>query len=702
MNTRRWAATIAAFMVVTTALSACDHPSIPIGSLDSVGLSTDGRAIRLTGWAIDRDTASPILITAAVANGNRVSAAANTHRPDVGAAYPAAGATHGFDVAIAAPPGRHTACVGVHNVGNGADVMLGCRTITVPSIDPFGSVDAFDITPTSVRVAGWAVDPDAGGPIDVMVTSKVDGTIDDPQVAAAPAAHARPDVAAATRGPINSGYDLTMSFAEPGTHTTCVVAINRALGANRELGCRRHVVADRRPTGFVSSVRIVGSEVTVSGTATDPDGAPVRVEVAGRPAIVATDDRWQVTVSGLADGAHQFCATLRNVGTGSGIQRDRTLPCATAVIGALNVATTGVVGATHAVRSSSSSLADIDRDAGVSTRLSDGSTLWLFGDSTAPNPDGSMRYFVSGTAAWAPATASTSPADASDAQRVPYLLARPTESFGACPTSRAHKAMWPISAVTVPNGDGTDRVLVYLANMCLGSAEDFEYKGVSIGEYHYNPASPPQHLPVQLRILEQNLFGRRAYGTASVLAPDGYLYAYQCDHPSNPADYAGYGPCRVARVAPHRAHVRADYTYWDGAGWTATDLSAPAGHLPMDAGAFVGYNAPASSFNVSRDDSRGLYVMVYSPWPGFIGQATIRFAESPIGPWSAPVSVALPDCENTVGGQRRSCYAATPKLDHGAEGRLGLGFYDQATALSFGRGQYFVTSAAVSVSRRSG
>jgi len=60
----------------------------------------------------------------------RAALAANVNRPDVGAAYPAYGANHGFSStgAIAGTAGNTVCAYGI-NVGPGSNALLGCKTV---------------------------------------------------------------------------------------------------------------------------------------------------------------------------------------------------------------------------------------------------------------------------------------------------------------------------------------------------------------------------------------------------------------------------------------------------------------------------------------------------------------------------------------------------------------------------------------------
>lgn len=100
----------------------------PFGNLEAV--TALDRAVRVAGWAIDPDTSAPVRIHVYVDGVGSASLADQT-RNDVGAAFPAAGATHGFDVNIAAETGEHQVCVYALNDADGDNLSMGCRSVTV-------------------------------------------------------------------------------------------------------------------------------------------------------------------------------------------------------------------------------------------------------------------------------------------------------------------------------------------------------------------------------------------------------------------------------------------------------------------------------------------------------------------------------------------------------------------------------------------
>lgn len=103
----------------------------PFGNVESV-VPGPGQAT-LTGWIIDPDT--PLAASYHVYVDGRYQApyVASLNRPDVGAAYPSQGGTHGFQQTITLTPGSHQVCVyGIDRVGQQANALIACRTVTVP------------------------------------------------------------------------------------------------------------------------------------------------------------------------------------------------------------------------------------------------------------------------------------------------------------------------------------------------------------------------------------------------------------------------------------------------------------------------------------------------------------------------------------------------------------------------------------------
>lgn len=123
-------------------------------------------------------------------------------------------------------------------VGMNSDALVDWLA-RLPTLDaeanPIGSIDVVSATaPGQLRVAGWALDPDTTGPIDVHIY--VDGRL----ASAGPAQTTRTDIGRAY--PLHGadhGYDVTLDGLPGGVRRVCVYAINAGRGTtNPMLTCR--------------------------------------------------------------------------------------------------------------------------------------------------------------------------------------------------------------------------------------------------------------------------------------------------------------------------------------------------------------------------------------------------------------------------------------------------------------------------------
>lgn len=78
------------------------------------------------------DTSSPIIVQMYIDSRANALTWASRPRPDVGAAFPAAGPNHGYTLTMQTTPGRHTVCLFAINAGPGSSSRLGCRATNVP------------------------------------------------------------------------------------------------------------------------------------------------------------------------------------------------------------------------------------------------------------------------------------------------------------------------------------------------------------------------------------------------------------------------------------------------------------------------------------------------------------------------------------------------------------------------------------------
>jgi hypothetical protein len=206
----------------------------PVGTLDQTG--TGPGSITVAGWAIDPDTANPIQVHVYVDGRPAGATTASNARPDVGSLLPAYGPNHGYQATFTGyGAGNHSVCAyGINVLTGTSNTLLGCRTVTVPGGNPFGTLDVVSTGAGSITVAGWTIDPDTADPISVHVY--IDGRPAGSTVASVP----RTDVGRVYPAyGANHGYQATFTGYSSGRHTACAYGINVLTGtANVLLGCR--------------------------------------------------------------------------------------------------------------------------------------------------------------------------------------------------------------------------------------------------------------------------------------------------------------------------------------------------------------------------------------------------------------------------------------------------------------------------------
>jgi hypothetical protein len=315
-----------------------DRLKEPVGKFESA--TVKGRRVALRGWTFDQDVPKAVVDVRVLVNGVlRGSFHAAGARTDVAAAYPAAGAGHGFAVDLALPgPGTYPVCVhAVNQAGGSRNTVLGCRTVTSPASiwAPVGGVNSTSVRGRAVTVTGWALDGDA--PTTAL---RVHLHLDGRYAGTTTAGRTRTDIAAAYPG-TGPAHGFRTSFDVPaGAHRVCVYAINAGPGtSNTQLGCAGVTVSASawNPVGALDPVIVSGSTVVMRGWAVDPDNwkAAVRMHfyADGRYAgsVTAAVPRSDVAAlhpaagaahgySGylrLARGRHTVCAYAINTGQGS-------------------------------------------------------------------------------------------------------------------------------------------------------------------------------------------------------------------------------------------------------------------------------------------------------------------------------------------------------------------------------------------------
>jgi uncharacterized protein YkwD len=204
----------------------------PIGALDAVDLNGP-RNVLVRGWTFDAESIFPIDVDIYVDGQKAGRYSANQTRNDLAGPFPGYGVAHGYSVPLLMAPGSHTVCTYGINVGAvGGNATLGCKVVTVPG-NPIGSFDALTASGGTLRLAGWALDPDTQASIDVHVY--VDGI----KKAVTPANTPRADIGAAFPffGAAH-GYALSIPNVAAGNHTVCTYGINAGVGSNALIACR--------------------------------------------------------------------------------------------------------------------------------------------------------------------------------------------------------------------------------------------------------------------------------------------------------------------------------------------------------------------------------------------------------------------------------------------------------------------------------
>lgn len=248
----------------------------PIGSFDAV-TSSFGR-VTVSGWAVDGDADGPIPVHV-WAGGRPIGALpAADFRADVSPRV--GGRSVGFHGSLPlALGGTVELCAyGINSGPNGANSLLGCRSVAMPS-SPAGSFDAATGFGGTVDVRGWVVDPDADA---VAVHTYVDGR----KVGDTTATGLRADVSRVH--PAFSGRTVAYRHTVPaagGVRRVCTYGINVGAGGNALLGCRSVSVPTGPPLGRLDGATRTSTSVTVRGWALDPDlkgAVGVHVYVDGR------------------------------------------------------------------------------------------------------------------------------------------------------------------------------------------------------------------------------------------------------------------------------------------------------------------------------------------------------------------------------------------------------------------------------------
>ena len=197
-----------------------------------------------------------------------------------------------------------------------------------PSHSPFGQLDSAAFVNGSLRVSGWAIDPDVTAPIAVHVY------IDGAYASLLNANQPRLDVARAYPrfGP-GHGFSVQRS-AVNGSHRVCAYAMNVGVGANTLLGCKV-VIVENNPQGAITSLARTPGGLRLTGWTLDPNvTTPISAHIyvdSVLKSIVASSpvpgvgtaypyygpNHGFVIALTVALGTHRVCAYGMNVGPGT-------------------------------------------------------------------------------------------------------------------------------------------------------------------------------------------------------------------------------------------------------------------------------------------------------------------------------------------------------------------------------------------------
>lgn len=254
------------------------------GHLDS--LSVQGAKVSVKGWAGDADGGAQGNQRVHIyVDGKGAKAISTTlARPDVAKAYPVLGPKTGFATTVSVPAGKHTVCVYAISQGAGANLTLGCRSMTAPAGGKL-PVGAFDVAGPAVfsedqwiETGGWVYDPDGTGVQEVRAT--IDGK--PAQIYNADYGRTRADVAKAHPSyGRKTGFVVIFFNNSRGLKNICLWAVNQGAGPDVSLGCKK--------VSVIYTNEVIGS---IDKIVVDPKNPQKRI-ISGW--VLAPDDSYSPT-----------------------------------------------------------------------------------------------------------------------------------------------------------------------------------------------------------------------------------------------------------------------------------------------------------------------------------------------------------------------------------------------------------------------
>lgn len=266
-------------------------------------------------------------------------------------------------------------------------------------------------------------------------------------------------------------------------------------------------------------------------------------------------------------------------------------------------------------------------DVGSSVSLSDGRSMFIFGDTFTGTWDGDGSRHISGTVHSSAAIVDDTAIQSCFAN-TPFV-----ESSGGVAELLAstRDEAWPIGPVRIDSGHIELAFTWVKSDPNAGLGFDTLGNGIVSG--------PEGQATIAVDVAALSDSASRAMPAAWMLPGDGYAYIYRCGSQIG----SGYDPCIVGRAPTASLTSLGAYRYYvAGKGYVGA----------YEDGTAVTEGAPA--FSISWNTYLGAYVQLYIE--PFAPSISVRTASAPEGPFSSKVDVW--PCSLPADDPHAYCYAA--------------------------------------------
>lgn len=251
-------------------------------------------------------------------------------------------------------------------------------------------------------------------------------------------------------------------------------------------------------------------------------------------------------------------------------------------------------------------------DVGVTTQLSDGRDLWIFGDTVRAR--GSKPLV-------APNSMLVSRGRCFSEVQTPTKGAL-IDSVGN------HRVCWPNSAMTIPMGK-RDLVLVGCSRIQRGQdgLYDFRYRGMTLAMFAVAKGSAPV-LVRTAQVTSDNPDQEQINWGSAMVGHDGWIYIYGSQQPKGSSGKGAY----VARTRLPNVTSHANWEFWNGYRFI-DDVNDAAPFLPASEGVSQTYSVVPW---------KGRFLLVSKQGGEFGSHIGVWTAPRPEGPWSGYRAVPQP------------------------------------------------------------